>query len=185
MAAVVVLAIVGGLAIGYLVVGRVRRHGGRLVAMVAAGAGCAALMTTIIPGLLPSDFTLVVGLIGLIVVIRPVELIRGTGGPRVEWEALRRGRELQVLVAEAGGPRQARREPTITDGLASLDVVAGPATDEYIRLVRATLLADRADQAAAADRERLVAADAALRASLGFAPSFEAELAARAEAAAK
>jgi hypothetical protein len=182
--ALIAFAIVGGLIVGYLIVERVLRHGGRPLAVIAAIAGVAGLMSTITPGLLPGDLTLVVGVGGLIVCIRPIELIRGTGGPRPEWEALRVGRELQVIVAEAGGPMRARHDPAIADRVASLAaVVEVPATADYLRLVRRTILADPTDPLVAADLQQLAEADAMLRSMMRVAPAWERSLAERAETA--
>jgi hypothetical protein len=121
----------------------------------------------------------------VIVAIRPLEVIRSTGGPLPAWEALRVGRELRVVVAEAGGPKRARRVPDIADRVTALDAIPeDPATAEYLRLLRRTILADPSERSVAADLRALDEADAVLRATLRVAPTWETALNARAEAAA-
>ncbi len=185
MVALVALAVVGGIVLGWLEVARIRRHGGRPLAMVAVVAGVVGAMVSILPGVVPGDLTLPVFLGCLIVVIRPREVIRATGGPRPAWEALRRGRELEVLVAEAGGPLAAREDEAITGRVEALsELPADPVTDEYVRLLRRTVVGDPADPGIAADLRALAKADAALRSMLAVAPIWEPVFAARLEAAA-
>ena len=183
--ALIAFAIVGWIVLAYLLVGRILRHGGRPTAVAIVLLAVTGLMVVILPGGFIADLTLPIGVGCLIVAIRPLQVISWTGGPRPAWEALRVGRELRVVVAEAGGPKQARSVPDIADRVAALDALPEvPATAEYLRLIRRTVLADPAQPSVAADLRSLAEADAALRATLRVAPIWEQELAERAEAAA-
>jgi hypothetical protein len=183
--ALVALAVVGWIVLAYLLVGRILRHGGRWPAVATVLVAVTGLMAVVLPGGFVADLTLPIGVVCLIVAIRPLLVIKSTGGPRPAWEALRVGRELRVLVAEAGGPKRARHVPDIVDRVAALDALpADPATDGYLRLLRRTILADPAQPSGAADLRALAEADAALRATLRVAPIWERDLAERAEAAA-
>lgn len=179
----IVLAVVvvgGGILVWTRLAGRIRRLGGGRAAEAVVGVAVAVLLAALYPELLPFDLGLLLLIAALILIYRPEQVIRMTGGPRPEWLVLREGRELALLVRERGGPEAAARDPEVHERLAALDALERPSTAEYLRLVRATLLADPAAPGQAEVRARLAEADAALRASLGARPAWERELEARA-----
>lgn len=149
---------------------RVRRHGGKPMATIVTGVGIAALLVALIPGLIPFDIGLIVLIVALLVIYRPDEVVKATGGPRMEWRALREGRELRQLVAQRGNPALARMNPEIRDRFKALGTVEAPSTAEYVGLLRETLFADPAAPGVEGKLTRLGEADAALVAILGGQP---------------
>ncbi|MDP2349888.1 MAG: hypothetical protein Q8M74_01875 [Chloroflexota bacterium] len=149
---------------------RVRRHGGRPMATIVTGVGIAALLVALIPELIPFDIGLIVLIAALLVIYRPDEVVKATGGPRMEWRALRQGRELQRLVARRGNPALARMNPEIRDRFKALATLEAPSTAEYLGLLRETLFTDPEAPETASRRARLAEADAALVAILGGQP---------------
>jgi hypothetical protein len=158
---------------------RVRRHGGGTLARAVTGAGVVALLLALYPELIPFDIGIMVLIMALVVIYRPEQVVKSTGGPRIEWRALREGRELQQLVARRGNPSLAKRNPEIHDRFKALGSLEAPSTAEYLGLLRETLFADPLAPETAAKRARLAEADAALRDALGAPPIWERELAAR------
>jgi hypothetical protein len=149
---------------------RVRRHGGRPMATIVTGVGIGALLVALIPGFIPFDIGLIVLIVALLVIYRPDEVVKATGGPRMEWRALREGRELRRLVAQRGNPALAKLNPEIRDRFKALGAVEAPSTAEYVGLLRETLFADPAAPGIEGKLARLGEADAALVASLGGQP---------------
>jgi hypothetical protein len=176
--AVVVVAM--GIGLWFQLMHRVRRFGGGRAAGAVEAAAVVGLLTSLVPSLVPFDVGLFVLIGSLAAIYRPEQVVKATRGPRVEWRALREGRELQVLVQERGGPALAARNPEITDRIEALDAVAAPTTARYVGLLRETLLADPAAPGVAGKLEDLAAADAELRALLQDRPSWEKDLEARA-----
>ncbi len=175
------VAIVGmGIAVWFQLDRRTRSFGGGLIAGAVVAVGLALLIVSLIPGLLPFEFGIVVLVAAFVSLYRPEVVVRFTGGPRKEWAALREGRELGVLVGERGGPRAARSDAEIQSRLAGLSRYETPATREYLSLVRQTLFSDPADPALDAARAQLAAADAQLRESLRVRPNWERSLERRA-----
>ncbi|HEX5826479.1 MAG TPA: hypothetical protein VFY23_03090 [Candidatus Limnocylindrales bacterium] len=154
---------------------RVKRYGSRPLGGVLLAAGLVLLILALIPGLFTFEVGIVVLVAAFFFIYRPDVVVKLSGGPRREWEALRAGRELFVLVAERGGPRAAREDPEISAKLAALSSLETPATRDYLSLVRQTLFADPSDPALDSARGQLAAADAALRGSLGERPVWERE----------
>ncbi len=159
---------------------RVRRYGGGPIAGAVVGVGLALLIVSLIPGLFPLEFGLGVLVVAFVFLYRPDLVVKVTGGPRKEWSALQEGRELAVLVAERGGPREAAGDAEIQARLAGLSALETPATSRYLGLVRETLLADPDDPALDGARADLAAADASLRDAIGVRPTWERELERRA-----
>lgn len=149
---------------------RVRRHGGRPLASIVTGVGIAALLLALIPELIPFDMGLIVLIVALLVIYRPDEVVKATGGPRMEWRALREGRALRQLVAQRGNPPLARLNPGIRDRFKALGTLQTPSTAEYIGLLRETLFVDPAAPGIEEKLARLGEADAALVAILGGQP---------------
>ncbi len=149
---------------------RVRRHGGRPLASIVTGVGIAALLLALIPELIPFDMGLIVLIVALLVIYRPDEVVKATGGPRMEWRALREGRALRQLVAQRGNPALARLNPGIRDRFKALGTLQTPSTAEYIGLLRETLFVDPAAPGIEEKLARLGEADAALVAILGGQP---------------
>jgi hypothetical protein len=175
------VAIVGvAIAVWFQLWTRVKRYGGRPLGGVLLAAGLVLLILALIPGLFSFQVGIAVLVAAFFFIYRPDVVVKLSGGPRKEWEALRAGRELFVLVAERGGPRAARGDPEISAKLAALSSLETPATADYLSLVRQTLFADPSDPALDAARAQLAAADAALRESLGARPVWERELERRA-----
>lgn len=154
---------------------RVKRYGGRPMGGVLLAAGLALLILALIPGLFSFEVGIIVLIVAFFFIYRPDVVVKLSGGPRKEWEALRAGRELFVLVAERGGPRAAKGDAEISAKVAGLAAFETPATRDYLSLVRQTLFADPADSALDAARAQLADADAALRESLGARPIWERE----------
>jgi hypothetical protein len=176
--AVVVVAM--GIGLWFQLMHRVRRFGGGWMAGAVEAAAVVGLLSSLVPNLIPNDIGLFVLIASLAAIYRPEQVVKATRGPRIEWRALREGRELQVLVGERGGPELAARNPEITDRFEALPGLVAPATARYIGLLQETLLADPAAPGLAEKLEDLAAADAELRALLRDRPSWEKELEARA-----
>jgi hypothetical protein len=175
------IAIVGvGIAVWFQMEKRTRAYGGGRAAGVLVAAGIVLLVLALVPGLFSLEIGLVVLVLAFVFLYRPDLVVRYSGGPRKEWEALREGRELAVLVAERGGPRAARGDAEIAARVAGLSRLETPATSNYLSLVRQTLFADPADPALDGARAQLAEADAALRAQLGVRPTWERALERRA-----
>ena len=175
------IAIVGlAIAVWFQLNLRTRAHGGGVLAGIVVAIGIALLLVALVPGLLGAEVGLVVLVAVFVALYRPETVVRLTGGPRKEWSALHEGRELVVLVAERGGPRQARSDAEIAARVAGLSAFETPATRDYLSLVRQTLFADPTDPALDAARAQLAEADASLRASLGVRPAWERALERRA-----
>lgn len=177
--ALTVAVVVVGIMLWLKLSQRVRRHGGATLATIVTGVGIVALLVALYPQLIPFDIGLIVLIFALIVIYRPDQVVKATGGPRIEWRALREGRELQLLVARRGNPSLARRNPEIHDRFEALGTLEAPATAEYIGLLRETLFADPEAPETEDRQARLAEADAALRVVLGEPPVWERELAAR------
>jgi len=167
---------------------RSRRFGGGVPAAAVMAVSALVLLVAITPDLLPFEVALPLMLLSLAAILRPGQVVAITGGPSLTWRALREGAELQRLVFEAGGPAEAGEVPEIRERVQGLESFEGPATAEYVGLLRETLLADpeRADAAdravQAAKLERLATVQGELRASLGARPVWERELERRAAA---
>jgi len=175
------IAIVGlGIAVWFQLNIRVRANGGGVRAGIVVGVGIALLLASLIPGLFAFEVGLAVLVGAFVFLYRPDIVVRLTGGPSKEWQALHEGRELAVLVAERGGPREARGDAEIAARIAGLSKLETPTTRDYLSLVRQTLFADPSDPALDSARAQLAAADAALRASLGARPAWERSLERRA-----
>lgn len=155
---------------------RARRFGGGDLAAAVMFLAIVGILVAITPDLLPFEIAIVLLIVSLAAVIRPAQAVRLTGGPNVRWSALREGRELQLLVRQRGGPVAARDDELIAGRLEGLASFERPETSGYLALVRETLLADPAEPGLTEKLDRLAAADAALRASLGARPAWEREL---------
>ena len=159
---------------------RVRQFGGGRLAGAAMAVGLGLLIVSLIPGLFPFEVGITILVAAFVVLYRPDVVVRVTGGETKEFQALHEGRELAVLVAERGGPRAASGDPEIQARLSGLSKLETPTTAGYLALVRETLLADPDEPGAADARNRLAAADAELRRSIGVRPIWERSLEARA-----
>jgi hypothetical protein len=166
--AVVVVGV--GILLWFRLSARVRRHGGGARASALLGVAIVALLVSLYPELLPFDIGLVVLIVALVVIYRPDEVVKMTGGPRVEWRALREGRELQQLVARRGNPSLAKRNPEIKDRFEALEALEAPSTAAYLGLLKDTLFADAAAPGMDEKLAHLAEADAALVAVLGGQP---------------
>lgn len=162
---------------------RARRYGGDKRAAALMLGAVALLLVTLWPNLFPMEVGLIVLVIALGTIYRPDLVVKALGGPNVRWRALHAGRELQVLVAEAGGPAAASSDTTITERVAALGDLDSPDTREYLGLLRQVLLADPEAPGVSLNRARLAEADAALRASLNARPTWERDLERRLAAA--
>jgi hypothetical protein len=158
---------------------RSRRSGGGNLAAAAMAAAVVGLMVAI-SNALPMEIGIVVLFLSLFAIYRPEQVVKVTGGPRLEWRALREGRELQLLVKERGGPSLAKRNPEVQERFEALSSLEGPGTERYIGLLRETLLADPAAPGMEAKLAELAEADAALRVAIGARPNWEKELERRA-----
>lgn len=174
---VLLLIAVGGAALLWILWGelrhRARRHGGDDRAAAVMFASVVAVLVTMAPGVVPFEFGLMVLGACVAAILRPDVIVKTLGGPNVRWRALREGRELQVLVAERGGPRAAAVDVEVAQRVAGLRDLEADTTSRYIGLLGEVLLADPGDAGAAAARERLDEADAELRASLRARPTWE------------
>ncbi len=161
---------------------RSRRYGGGNIAAALMAAAIVGLLVAISPNFLPFDIGIFILILSLMVIYRPDQVIKVTGGPSLRYRALREGRELQMLVREHGGWSVAGRNEEVAERIAGLAAFEGPGTERYIGLVRETLLADPEASGEAERLAELAEADAELRASLKARPMFERELAKRAAA---
>jgi hypothetical protein len=161
---------------------RSRRYGGGNLAAVVMAAAVVALLVSIAPGIIPFEIGLFVLILALMAIYRPEKVVAATGGPSLQYRALREGRELALLVREHGGWSVARRNEEVLARVEGLAAFEGPGTERYIGLVRATVLADPDAPGMAETLAELADADAELRAALRARPMFERELAKRAEA---
>lgn len=159
---------------------RARRFGGGDRAAAVMLLAIVAIVVAATPGLLPLEVAIIPMLVSLLILIRPAQAVRLAGGPNRRWSALRAGRELQVLVRERGGPVAARGDDDVAARLDALASFESAETAEYLALVRETLLVDPGEPGVPEALDRLAAADAALRASLGARPAWERELERRA-----
>ena len=139
----------------------------RGAARKVVGVGIALLLASLIPGLFAFEVGLAVLVGAFVFLYRPDIVVRITGGPSKEWQALHDGRR-------AGGPR--RRSGRAAGGSQRRGdrgahrrpVGARDARDrDYLSLVRQTLFADPSDPRPGLGPCAAAAADAALRASLG------------------
>jgi hypothetical protein len=162
---------------------RARRYGGDDRAAIVMLGAVILLVIAITPGLLPTELALAVLVVCLGSIYRPDLVVRTLGGPDIRWRALREGRELQVLVAERGGPDAAASDVEISQRVAALTTLESPETRPYLQLVREGLLADPDSPDGSLRRARLAEADRELRASLGARPAWERELEKRLAAA--
>lgn len=164
---------------------RARRYGGDDRAAAIMLGAVAVLLVTLWPNLFPMEIGLMVLVVALGSIYRPDVVVKALGGPNIRWRALHEGRELQVLVAERGGPAAAAGDTEISERIASLSDLESPHTREYLDLLRQVLLADPEAPGVSLQRARLVEADAALRTSLGARPTWERDLERRLAAAAE
>jgi len=158
---------------------RSRRNGGGNLAAAAMALAVAGLLVAI-SNALPIDIRILVLILSLFAIYRPEQVVKVTGGPRLEWRALREGRELQLLVKERGGPSLAKRNPEVQERFEALSELEGPGTEAYIGLLRATLLEDPEAPGMDEKLAELAEADAGLRAAIGARPTWEKDLERRA-----
>lgn len=163
---------------------RSRRYGGGTLAAVVMAAAIVGLLVAIAPNFLPIDIGIFLLIFSLMAIYRPDQVVKATGGARIEWRALREGRELQLMVKEHGGPSLARQNPEVQERFERLSALEAPTTDEYIGLLRETLLEDPDEPGMDAKLAELAQADAALRTAIGARPTWEKELERRAAAGA-
>ncbi len=159
---------------------RSRRHGGGNVAAAVMALAVLALLVAIAPSFLPIDIGIFLLIFALMAIYRPDQVVKATGGARIEWRALRDGRELQLLVKEHGGPSLARQNVEVQERYEALSSVEGPTTEVYIGLLRDTVLENPAAPGMDEKLAELADADAALRAAIGARPTWEKELERRA-----
>ncbi len=160
---------------------RSRRYGGGNVAAAVMAVAVVGLLIAI-SNALPMDIGIFFLLFSLFAIYRPEQVVKATGGARLEWRALREGRELQLLVRERGGPSLAKRNPEVQERFEALAALEGPGTEAYIGLLRDTLLEDPDAPGVDAKLAELAEADSALRAAIGVRPTWELELEQRAAA---
>ena len=152
---------------------RARQFGGRPAAEVVIIAAVVALVVSLQADLLPVETSFGLMIVAVVVAFRPEDVVRFTGGPRLEWRALAEGTALQQLVAVRVDRQAAQHYPDVREHLARLAETASPATDRYIELVRATLFADP-DGPGMADRlAALAVEEGRLRRAVGPRPAFE------------
>jgi hypothetical protein len=161
---------------------RSRRYGGGNIAAALMAVAIVGLLVAISPNFLPFDIGIVILIVSLMVIYRPDQVIKYTGGPSLRYRALHEGRELQLLVREHGGWSVAGRNEEVAERIAGLGAFKGPGTERYIGLLRETLLADPEAPGVAERLAELEEADAELRVSLKARPMFERDLAKRAAA---
>jgi hypothetical protein len=166
---------------------RARRYGGGNVAAAAMAAAIVLLLVSIAPdptsgkgSWLPIEIGFAMLFVALAAIYRPEQVVKLTGGPSLRYRALEEGRTLQLMVREHGGWSVARRNEEVMGRFEGLDAFAGPATERYVELLKATLFADPAAPGIAAKLEELASADAELRESLKARPMFERRLEKRA-----
>jgi hypothetical protein len=163
---------------------RTRQLGGRAPALFVVGGAVVLLGLSLPPELFPGQTGLLLTIIGVFIAFQPASIVRLTGGPRVEWQALAEGTSLQRAVARHGDRRAAQHDPDIRAGLARLAAAEAPSTARYIELLRTTLFADP-DGPGMADRFAALAVEEAnLRRVIGPRPAFEGGLVRVDEAAA-
>ncbi len=163
---------------------RARRHGGGNLAAAVMALAVAALLLAIAPNFLPMDIGIIALIFALMAIYRPDQVVKATGGARIEWRALRAGRELQLLVREQGGPSLAKRNPEVQEQLEALSALESPRTSTYLGLLRETLLEDPDAPGLDERLAELADADAALREAIGARPTWEKDLERRAAAGA-
>lgn len=168
--ALAVLVVVVGIMLWRQLSRRVRRHGGGTLAATVTGAGIVALLASLYPDLIPFDIGLIVLIVALVVIYRPDQVVKLTGGPGMEWRALREGRELQHLVTKRANPSLAKLNPEIRDRFKALGALESPSTIEYLDLLRETVFADPEAPEIEEKRALLAEADEALVAILGGQP---------------
>jgi hypothetical protein len=161
---------------------RSRRYGGGNLAAALMAAAIVGLLVAISPNFLPFDVGIFILILSLMVIYRPDQVIKYTGGPSLRYRALGEGRELQILVREHGGWSVAGRNEEVAERIAGLAAFEGPGTERYVGLLRETLLADPEAPGVADKLAQLAEADAELRAALKARPMFERDLAKRAAA---
>jgi hypothetical protein len=162
---------------------RARRFGGGDLAAAVMFLAVVGILVAVTPDFLPFEIAIFLLFGSLVAVLRPAQAVRLTGGPNPRWSALREGRELQLRVRELGGPIAARQDEDVAARVEALTTFESPETADYLALLRETLLADPAEPGLTEKLDRLAAADAALRASLGARPAWERELEQRAASA--
>jgi hypothetical protein len=152
---------------------RARRYGSddRAAAIMMGAVGL--LLLAIAPNLFPVEVGLIAMIVALGAIYKPETVVKLLGGPNIRWRALHAGRELQVLVAERGGPAAAADDAEIAERIAALAALESPETVEYLDLLRQVVLADPEAPGVSLKRARLAEADAALRESLGARPTWE------------
>jgi hypothetical protein len=160
---------------------RARRFGGGNLAAALMAAAVVGLLVAI-SNVLPFDIGIVVVFAALLVIYRPEQVVKWTGGPSLRYRALREGRELSLLVREHGGWSVARRNEEVLARVEGLAALEAPRTERYLGLVRETVLADPGAPGVAAKLADLADADAELLATLKAKPMFERDLAVRAAA---
>ena len=172
----IALAVIGiGLVVWFLPrqVGQVRRYGGRPLAQVVTGGAVVVLAISLQPELVSAETGLWLTVIGIVLALRPEFVINMTGGPRLEWLALREGGALQRLASRHGEVAPDGADPAVAEHLEALAAADGPATNRYCELVRATLFEDPEAPGRSARLAALAVEEAALRRAIGPKPSFE------------
>ena len=104
---------------------RSRRYGGGNIAAALMAVAIVGLLVSISPNFLPFDFGIFVLILSLMVIYRPDQVIKFTGGPSLRYRALREGRELQLLVREHGGWSVAGRNEEVAERIEGLARVRG------------------------------------------------------------
>ena len=152
---------------------RVRQFGGRPIAQAVVVAAVVALVIALQPDLVSVEVSLVLVILAVVVAFRPEDVVRLTGGPRIEWQALAEGTTLRQLVAVRVDRRAAQHYPDVRAHLARLGALESPTTMRYIELVRTTLFADPEGPGMSERLATLAVEEAKLRSSLGPRPAFE------------
>jgi hypothetical protein len=155
---------------------RARRYGGDDRTAVVMLVAVFALIIAISPNIVPMEVGVILLLAAFAAIYKPATVVKLFGGPNIRWRALHEGRELQVIVAERGGPASVADDEEINLRVAALGDLESPETVEYLRLLRMVLLADPEAPGISLKRAQLADADAALRASLAARPAWEREL---------
>jgi hypothetical protein len=152
---------------------QVRRHGGRRTAEVVTTAAIGALIVAIQPDLVSAEVSLVLAIAAVGVAFAPAQVVRLTGGPRVEWQVLAEGTALQRMVARRRSAKVAQHYPDVRQTLSRLAALETPTTARYIEVLRATVFADPDDPATPDLRAELAFEEAQLRRVVGSGPAFE------------
>jgi hypothetical protein len=152
---------------------RVRQYGGRPVAEAVVIAAIVALVVALQPDLVSVEASLVLAILAVVVAFRPEDVVRLTGGPRIEWQALAEGTMLRQLVAIRADRRAAQHHPGVRAHLARLAALESPAASRYIELVRTTLFADPEGPGMSDRLAALAVEEARLRSLVGPRPAFE------------